>query len=71
MNGRKAKKKVPYYVPILWAITTVMWIAVVCLNSTDADFSPFWFTLQCATAILSGAAAVVNYIKYKRSNDDS
>ena len=70
MKDKKVKRKVSAYVPILWVFTTVMWIITVCINFTDANFPPFWLALQCVTAVISGAAAVANYIRYKRSNDE-
>ena len=71
MKNSKAKKKPSIITPVLWAITAAMWTVTACINSTDAEFPRFWLALQCATAVLSGGAAVVNYLKYKRSNDDN
>ena len=70
MRNKKAKKKTTIVSPILWAITTILWTITVCINITDVNFPPFWIALQCATVILSGAAAVANYIRYKRDNTD-
>ena len=71
MKDKKSKKKVSLYVPILWVFTTAMWIITVVINFTDADFPPFLLALQCATAVISGAAAVANFIRYKRSKDNN
>ena len=71
MKDKKAKKKVSLCIPILWIFTTIMWIITVCINSTDAEFPRFWLALQCATAVISGGAAIANYIRYKRSNGDN
>ena len=69
MSNPKPPKKVAGYVPILWVIVTVMWVIIACVNSVDTDFPPPSLWLQWATAVISGAAAVANYIRYKRSRD--
>ena len=70
MKGKEPKKKIPFYVPILWVFTTVTWIIVAVGNSTVAGFSHGLLAVQYATAILSGGAAIVNYIRYKRGKGD-
>ena len=71
MKNKSAKKKTSIITPILWVFITAMWIIIACVNSTDPDFPPFLFVLQCATAVLSAIAAVANYIRYKRSKDNN
>ena len=70
MEHKKDKKRTTIISPILWVITTIMWAITVCVNIIDGDIPPFWLALRCATAIMSGAAAVANYIRYKRENND-
>ena len=62
------KKKPSIVSPILWTITTALWVVHVCVNSTDAEFPPGLLAFQCATAIVSAGAAVANFIRCKRSN---
>ena len=71
MKDKKPEKKMPAYVPVLWLFTTAMWTVVAGVNFTNAEFPRFWLALQCATAALSGAAAIVNYLRYKRGRDDN
>jgi len=71
MKGKEPKKKVPFYVPILWVFTATTWTIVAVANSTVAGFSRGLAAVQYATAILSGGAAIVNYIRYKRGKGDS
>ena len=70
MDRKKEKKKATIISPILWVVTTIMWTITLCVNITDGEFSPIWIALQCATVIMSGAAAVANYFRYKRDNND-
>ena len=71
MKDKKPKKRIPFYVPILWVFTTIMWTIVAVANTTVAGFSHGLLAVQYATAILSGGAAIVNYIRYKRGKGDS
>jgi len=66
------KKKTPLYVPILWVFTTGTWILTVSIRISRGETQGFLFILQCATILVSGAAAVANFIRYKRSkkNED-
>jgi hypothetical protein len=52
--------------PVIWAIVTIIWIFNLGMN-ISADAPQELILLQCATAISSCAAAVVNYIRYRRS----
>ena len=70
MEHKNNKEKTPLILAILWMISTIMWIVIVCINISDGN-SPFFLTaLQCAAAIAFGAAAAANFIRYKRGRDD-
>jgi len=64
------KKKTPLYVPILWIFVTVTWIVTVCIRISSGETQGFLFILQCANVLVSGGAAVSNYIRYKRSENN-
>ena len=64
------KKKTPLYVPILWVFTTAMWIVTVSVRISYGETQGFLFVMQCATVLISGAAAVANFIRYRRSKSD-
>ena len=66
----RKKKKTPLYVPILWVFTTGTWIGTVSIRISAGDTQGFLFVMQCATLLVSGAAAVANFIRYKRSKND-
>ena len=62
------KKKISYWVPILWLITTGCWLFVL-----GADFccqsTPEWLVLlHVLTALVSLLAAITNYIRYKNQS---
>jgi hypothetical protein len=63
------KKKTPLYVPILWVFVTGTWIVTVSFRISIGDTQGFLFVMQCATVFVSGAAAVANFIRYKRSKN--
>ena len=70
MDRKKDKKKITIFTPILWTITTVMWTITFCVNIVTGNLTPVWLALQCATAVLSGAVAVTNFVRYKRDSKD-
>ena len=64
------KKKTPLYLPILWVFTTGMWIITVSTRINSGDTQGFMFILQCANVLVSAAAAVANFVRYKRSKNN-
>ena len=66
----KKKKKTPLYVPILWVLTTGTLIVIVSIRISAGDTQGFLFVIQCATLLVSGAAAVANFIRYRRSKNN-
>ena len=66
----KKKKKTPLFVPILWVFTTGTWILTVSIRISRGETQGGLFILQCATVLVSGAAAVANFIRYKRSKNN-
>jgi len=64
------KKKPSLVTPILWFCTMVIWIITVCTSIGNGNTQGFLFVLQCACVLSSGAAAVTNFIRYKRSIND-
>ena len=64
------KKRHPFIVPILWVFVTAAWIVTVCISISSGDTQGFLFILKCANVLVSGGAAVSNYIRHKRSKND-
>ena len=69
---KKKKKKTPLYLPILWVFTTGMWAIQVGNSISSGDTQGFLFIMQCANVLVSAAAVVANFIRYKRGkkNED-
>jgi hypothetical protein len=63
------KKNTGIIVPIIWTLVTGIWIVTVCVNIIYGDIQGIQFVLQCVCVLLSGAAAVANFITYKRGNN--
>jgi len=70
MNNSEPKKKVSIVTPILFAITTLIWTFNLCMNISGGARWEI-IMLQCVTVILSFAAAISNYIRYRRSKNDA
>ncbi|MEA4921243.1 MAG: hypothetical protein VB078_10020 [Clostridiaceae bacterium] len=62
------KKKVSVIVPILWVFVTVMWTVTFICNLEYYGLSDPLVILQGATVVVSLAAAIVNFIRYKKQN---
>jgi len=64
------KKNTPLYVPVLFAFATGTWIITVCISINRGETQGFLFVMQCACIVSSGAAAVANFIRHKRSKNN-
>ena len=63
------QKKTSIVVPILWFITTAIWIGVLCVDIYYGD-SPVGLTLlRVVCVIASLIAAIMNLMRYKNSKD--
>jgi hypothetical protein len=60
-------KKVSVIVPILWVFTTVAWTISFIINHKYHGLSDTLVILQGVTVLVSLAAAIVNFIRYKKS----
>jgi hypothetical protein len=65
-------KKTRVFMPILWTVVTIIWIISLCINIATYKSSRDMLSiiLQSVCVLASGAAAVVNFINYKRSRTD-
>lgn len=67
MNNKNNNKKTSIFIPITWMITTSIWTVTAFMNFSKVGVS-FWLViLQGVAALTSFAAAIANYIRYKRS----
>lgn len=66
-------KKVSVIVPILWVFATVVWTISFIINLQYHGLSDTLIILQGATVAVSLAAAIVNFIRYKKTkyNDEN
>jgi len=67
------KRNISIAIPILWGIGTVIWIITVSTRIIAGETQGYLFVLQCGCVLSFGAAAVTNFIRYKRdrkNNDD-
>ena len=60
-------KKVSVIVPILWVFTTVVWTISFIMNLEYYGLSDMLVILQGATVLVSFAAAIVYFIRYKKT----
>ncbi len=59
------KEKTPIWVPILWFITTGLWVINLCYDMSN-DLSPLPLQLLKALVVLTSLmAAIINWIRYK------
>ena len=65
-------KKVSVIVPILWVFTTVVWTISFIINLEYHGLSDTLVILQGATVLVSLAAAIINFTRYKKTkyNDE-
>jgi hypothetical protein len=70
MNNSEPKKKVSIATPVMWLIVTLIWTSNLCMNISGGARREI-IMLQCVTVILSFAAAISNYIRYRRSKNDA
>ena len=67
---KKEPQKTPLYVPVLWYITTLMWMITFCVNYSRLPYSGGGLViLQGMTVVASLAAAVANTIRYRKTKD--
>ena len=67
---KKEQKKTPLYVPVLWYITTLMWMITFCVNYSRLPYSGEGLViLQGMTVVASFAAAVANTIRYMKTKE--
>lgn len=66
-------KKVSVIVPILWVFITVVWTISFIINFEYHGLSDTLVILQGTTVLISLAAAIVNFIHYKKTkyNDEN
>ena len=60
-------KKVSVIVPILWVFATVVWTISFIINLEYHGLSDTLVILQGATVLVSLTAAIVNFIRYKKT----
>ena len=60
-------KSISITVPILWALTTGIWAVNIYMKISAGETQGYLFVLQCVCVIVSCAAAVANFIRYRRS----
>lgn len=70
MDKNEIKKKTSVLVPILWTFTTVIWAIAVYINLLADVMPTSLLVLQFFAVISSGAAAIVNFVRYKRDRSD-
>ena len=63
-------KKTKLYVPVLWSVNAVIWGMTLCMDLINGDTPAYLIALRCACVILSGVAAVINFVKYARSRNE-
>ena len=67
---KKEPQKTTLYVPVLWYITTLMWMITFCVNYSRLPYSGEGLViLQGMTVVASLAAAVANTIRYMKTKE--
>jgi len=67
---KKEPKKTPFYVPVLWYITTLMWTITFSVNFSRLPYSGKGLViLQGMTVVASLAAAIANTVRYRKTKD--
>jgi len=67
---KKKSKKTPFYVPVLWYITTLMWTITFSVNFSRLPYSGKGLViLQGMTVVASLAAAIANTVRYRKTKD--
>ena len=67
---KKEPQKTPLYVPVLWYITTLMWMITFFVNYSRLPYSGEGLViLQGMTLVASFAAAVANTIRYMKTKE--
>ena len=64
-------KKMHIIIPIIWSFTTMFNTFMVIVEISEGNTQSYRFVVLCATALLSGAAAVIGFIRYKRSKNSN
>ena len=64
------KKKTSIIIPIIWVIITAIWTVTVCTNISSGGTPVYLIALQCGSVVASGAAAIANFIRYKRGKSN-
>ena len=64
------KKKTPLFVPILWFITTAIWIATFCAGLYYKTTPSGLMLLQGICIFTSLIAAVTNLVRYKNDRKE-
>jgi hypothetical protein len=64
------KKKVSIFIPILWTITTGIWIVTLCMNLGSDTTPRLLIVLQCVCVLASCVAAIANFIGYRRGKNN-
>ena len=65
------KRKTPFYVPVLWLITGVLWSITFTVNVTRGYAETWVIVIQGFTAAISFVDAYVNYKRYKKDKEDT
>lgn len=63
------RKKISVIVPILWFFTTILWTIIFAGNLSRYGFASGLVLLQGATALISLAATIVNFVRYRKTKD--
>ncbi len=66
MDKGGSSKRIPLIVPVLWAITTAVWIVRLCLK---VHYNAGTNLLDVLVILSSLAAAAVNYKRYLRGRE--
>jgi len=65
------KKKTPFYVPVLWLITGVMW-SVTFISNLIRGYTEIWvIVIQGLAAAISFIDAYVSYKRYKKDKENT
>ena len=66
MDKKNGKKKTSVFISIIWAIITLIWISTTYMSISSDGTPGFLIALQCGAVAASGAAAIANFIRYRR-----
>lgn len=63
-------KKISVVIPIIWLFTTIVWTISFCISLNSYEFSNALVVLQGVTVLISLAAAITNFIRYKKAKEN-